>query len=41
MDRCDGGSKRAVLLTTDAHFDRLHSTHAEREFIDPATLPSG
>lgn len=34
-------SKRAVLLTTDAHFDRLHPAHAEREFIDPGELPSG
>lgn len=34
-------SKRAVLLTTDAHFDRLHPTHVEREFIDPGALPSG
>lgn len=33
-------SKRAVLLTTDAHFDRLHPAHVEREFIDTAALPS-
>lgn len=34
-------SKRAVLLTTDTHFDRLHATHAEREFVDPGELPFG
>ena len=34
-------SKRAVLLTTDTHFDPLPSTHAERELIDPAELPFG
>ena len=34
-------SKRAVLLTTDAHFNRLHATHAERELIDPGELPFG
>jgi tRNA(fMet)-specific endonuclease VapC len=32
-------SKRAVLLTTDSDFDRLHPTQVEREYIDPARLP--
>jgi tRNA(fMet)-specific endonuclease VapC len=28
----------AVLLTTDRDFDKLHPSHLEREWIDPATL---
>lgn len=28
----------AVLLTTDRDFDKLHPSHLQREWIDPATL---
>lgn len=32
-------AKRAVLLTTDAHFGHLEGTALEHEFVDPALLP--
>lgn len=31
-------AKRAVLLTTDTDFDRLHPLHIEREFIDTTII---
>lgn len=34
-------AKRAVLLTTDSDFDRLHPARIHRELVDPQSLPRG